>query len=110
MRNLRAIAPARKRSASMSSVVAVAASSPPITARPSGAFCWPASPKASAIGSMPAIIAQLVIRIGPQPADGAVGRRLGGSQPSRRRFSANVTSRIAFAIATPIAMIAPMND
>ena len=28
----------------------------------------------------------------------------------RRRLSANVTSRIALAIATPTAMIAPMND
>src|SRR5437763_1315420 len=35
-----------------------------MTARPSGAVCSPPSPMANAIGIMPAIIAQLVIRNG----------------------------------------------
>src|SRR5262249_47724903 len=48
----------------ISSVVPVAAIRPPITARPSGATCWPPSPSARAIGVMPAIIAKLVMRIG----------------------------------------------
>src|SRR5262249_42564221 len=45
-------------------VVAVAAASPPITARPSGAVWSLPSPDPMAIGTIPAIIAQLVIRIG----------------------------------------------
>ncbi len=49
---------------STNSVASVASSSPPITARPSGAICCPPSPKASAIGSMPAIMAAEVIRMG----------------------------------------------
>ena len=61
---------------STNSVAAVAAASPPMTARPKGAFCWPDSPKASAMGSMPAIMAQVVMRMGrsrlPAPSTAAV--------------------------------------
>src|SRR5262249_34414815 len=39
------------------SVVTVARPSPPITARPNGAFCSPPSPNPVAIGNMPKIIA-----------------------------------------------------
>src|SRR4029077_4376990 len=46
------------------SVVTVAKPRPPITARPSGAFCSPPSPKPVAIGSMPMIIASAVIITG----------------------------------------------
>src|SRR5205814_774966 len=56
----------------MNSVVTVAPNSPPITARPSGAFCSPPSPRLSAIGSMPSIMADAVIRTGrirAYPAD-----------------------------------------
>ena len=69
------------------------------------------------MGSMPAIMAQVVIRIGTQPAPCALDRRRVAASPrptlrvgARRRLSANVTSRIALAIATPTAMIAPMKD
>jgi hypothetical protein len=52
----------------------------------------------------------LVIRIGrrrpPAPSIAAAS----ASIPSRLFCSANVTSRIAFAADTPIAMIAPIND
>src|SRR6516225_9547009 len=46
------------------SVAKVANSSPPITARPSGAFCSPPSPSPVAIGAMPMIIASAVIITG----------------------------------------------
>ena len=60
---------------------------------------------------MPAIIAALVISTGRMRAPrGVDGRRRSRRPPRRRACSANVTSRIAFATATPIAMIAPMND
>ena len=92
-------------------MAAVAAASPPMTARPKGAFCWPDSPRANAMGSMPAIMAQVVMRIGRSrlaaPSTAAVAPP---RSPWRRRLSANVTSRMALAIATPTAMIAPMND
>ena len=41
---------------------------------------------------------------------GAVKGARDGIAIAAADFSANVTSRIAFAIATPTAMIAPMND
>ena len=99
-------------------VAAVAAARPPITARPRGAFCWPDSPKASAMGSMPAIMAQVVIRMGrsrlPAPSTAAAvlarSREAASRGRQSRRPSAKVTSRMALAIATPTAMIAPMND
>ncbi len=47
-----------------SSVIIVATTRPPMTARPSGAFCSPPSPSASAIGSMPRTIASAVISTG----------------------------------------------
>ena len=82
-----------------------------MTARPSGAVCSPPSPRPSAIGIMPAIIAKLVIRIGRSRSRGALDAGLVPRRcPPRRLRSANVTSRIAFATATPTAMIAPMND
>src|SRR6516162_2571451 len=45
-------------------VATVANSSPPITARPNGAFCSPPSPSPSAMGSIPMIIAKAVINTG----------------------------------------------
>ena len=48
---------------------------------------------------------------GAQSRPGAFARRpRGRARPSWRARSANVTSRIEFATAMPIAMIAPMND
>ena len=59
---------------------------------------------------MPAIIAALVIRTG-RIRDRAASIAASSAVPPRRRAcSANVTSRIALATATPMAMIAPMND
>ena len=65
---------------------------------------------ASAIGIMPAIMAALVIRTGRMRRAPRRWRSAAEIPPCRRDCSANVTSRIAFATATPIAMMAPMND
>ncbi len=59
---------------------------------------------------MPAIIARLVMRIGRSRLAAPSTAAAFASAPARRARSAKVTSRIAFAIATPTAMIAPMND
>jgi len=81
-----------------------------MTARPSGAVCSPPSPRPSAIGIIPAIIAKLVIRIGRRRVLAPSIAASYGSRPSARLRSAKVTSRMAFATATPMAMIAPMKD
>ena len=65
-------------------VATVAAASPPMTARPSGAVCSPPSPKPSAIGTMPAIMAQLVIRIGRSRPLAPVDRGLVRARPPPR--------------------------
>ena len=62
------------------------------------------------MGSMPATIAQLVIRIGRSRLAAPVTAASGTAAPPTLLRSANVTSRMAFATATPIAMIAPMSD
>ena len=92
------------------SVVGVANSSPPITARASAAFCSSPAPPI-AIGIMPTIIAAAVIstgRIRVRPARDA--RRRTRCMPASCCSRAKVTSRIEFADATPIAMIAPISD
>ena len=61
-------------------------------------------------GSMPAIMATTGHEDRPQAAGRAVHGRIVGRQSFSAALSANVTSRIALAMATPIAMIAPMND
>src|SRR5260370_993480 len=55
----------------------VAAISPPITARPSGAFCSPPAPIASDIGSMPRIIASAVMITGRMRVAPALDRNFG---------------------------------
>ena len=65
-------------------VAIVATTSPPITARPSGAFCSPPSPRPRLMGSMPMIIATAVISTGrsrPVPASQAA---VNGSMPSEQ--------------------------
>ena len=94
----------------MNSVVTVAPNSPPMTARPSGAFCSPPSPRLRAIGSMPSIMADAVIRTGrirAYPADSIASRASGTAV---RSSFANVTSRMLFAVATPIDMMEPISD
>ena len=97
-------------SGSTNSVATVAASSPPITARPNGALCSLPSLNPSAKGSMPAIMARLVIRIGRTRLAAPSTAACAAVAPSRRRCSANVTTKMPLAMATPTAMIAPMKD
>ena len=89
----------------------VAAARPPITARPSGAVASAPSPKSERhrhhAGDHRRAGHQHRPHARPGRLDGRLQRR---ARPARRACSANVTSRIAFATATPIAMIAPMND
>ena len=85
----------------------VANTRPPITARPSGAFCSPASPSASAIGIMPMTMASAVIRIGrsrvlPDSTTASNGVRL---SLRLRRSLAKLTTRIEFDTAMPTDMI-----
>ena len=92
-------------------VANVETSSPPITARPSGAACAPPSPSTDRHRQHAGNHRGRGHQNGAQPAAGAFPRRVEHRrQPSRRSRSANVTSRIEFATAIPIAMIAPMND
>ena len=83
---------------------------PPITARDIGARKPPPSPSASALGSMPAIIASVVIMIGRSrtwPASTSARNR---SVPSRRRSFALSMRRIAFFTTRPKRRITPIID
>ena len=75
--------------------------SPPITALPSGAV----TSAASAMGIMPAIMAALVIRMGRMRSLTPWIPDSKEEAPLRRCCSANVTSRMAFAVPTPTAMM-----
>ena len=83
-----------------------------MTARPSGAFCSPASPSPSAIGIMPMIIASAVMITGRRrvrPASSAASS--GDSFSFSMRMSlAKLTSRIEFETAMPTDMIDPISD
>ena len=71
-------ASSEKKTGTKVSVPKVASSSPPMTARPSGAFCSPPSPRPSAIGTMPMIIASAVMMTGRKrvkPAESAASDR-----------------------------------
>ena len=82
-----------------------------MTARPRGAFCSPPSPSATAIGTMPRIMASAVMSTGRSrvfPASMAASRT-----PMfcvTRASLAEFTRRMLFEVAIPTAMIAPMND
>src|SRR6202043_3025187 len=91
------------------SVANVAIAKPPMTARASGAFCSPPSPNPRAIGSMPTIIAKAVMMMGRrrvEPAETAASKAV--RPRSLCSCLAKVTSRMEFAVATPIDMIAPI--
>src|SRR5882757_5359336 len=90
-------------------VANVAIARPPMTARASGAFCSPPSPNPRAMGSMPTIIAKAVMMMGRRRVEPA---ETAASTAVRPRCLcsplAKVTSRMEFAVATPIDMMAPM--
>lgn len=78
------------------------AARPPMTARPRGAVCSPASLKPSAMGIIPAIIAMLVINIGRNliPADvmAAFSASLNFSLDYKRFFKNTTTDYLLFRI------------
>ena len=88
----------------------MANSSPPITARPSGAFCSPPSPKPSAIGTMPIIIASAVMSTGRMRVYPAATAALNAGMPSSICSRAKLTIRILLAVATPMHITAPVSD
>ena len=90
-------------------VETVANSRPPITARPSGAFCSAPSPSPKAIGIMPMIMASAVISTGLMRVAPASSAALMGASPSPMRCRANDTIRMLLAVATPMVMIAPVS-
>src|SRR6185312_3573154 len=93
------------------SVGKVATISPPITARPSGAFCSPHSPRASAIGTMPMIMAIAVISTGRRrtlPA--SIAASTADKPRSVRRSLAKLTTRIELDTAMPTDITAPISD
>lgn len=92
----------------MNKAANVEANNPPITARPKGADCSPASPMPDAIGIIPAIMAKLVISIGLNLIDALVIAALVASLNSSRRLSPLVTIKMALATDTPVDMIIPM--
>jgi hypothetical protein len=69
---------------------------PPMIARPIGACSSPPSPRPSASGSMPPIIAAVVIRIGRSRTCPAASSASMSGAPARRDRFAKSTSRIAF--------------
>jgi hypothetical protein len=90
-------------------VVIVPTATPPRTARANTAFCSSPGPPI-AIGIMPTIMAAAVISTGRKrvtPADSAASKAL---MPASRCSRAKVTSRIEFADAIPIAIMAPISE
>jgi hypothetical protein len=87
------------------SVAQVAKISPPITARPSGVFC----PGSMAIGSMPMTIASAVISTGRNRVLPASIAAVIASTPAAMRSRAKAITRMLFAVATPMHMIAPVS-
>ena len=83
---------------------------PPITARPSGACIWLPRSSASAIGTMPTVIAQAVIRIGRRRSPAPRIAASVEGDPPFQCSSMNVTSITEFDTETPRHMIEPMND
>ncbi len=91
------------------SVATVAKIRPPITARPSGAFCSAPSPIPSAIGTMPMIIASAVMSTGRNRVKPAVKAACSASSPASIRRRAKLTTSTLLAVATPMHVIAPIS-
>ncbi len=80
-----------------------------MTARPSGAFCSPPSPRPSDIGSIPMIIASAVMITGRRRVMPAASAASLASRPTARWSLAKVTTRMLLAVATPTHMIDPIS-
>src|SRR5580704_4140424 len=91
-------------------VETVAKSRPPMTARPSGAFCSPPSPSPSAIGTMPMIMASAVINTGRKRVNPAATAACTAGIPSSSCSRAKLTIKIELAVATPMHITAPVSD
>ena len=81
---------------------------PPMIARPIGAWISPPSFSASASGSMPKIIAAVVMMIGRIRTSPACSSASGTDRPARRPWLAKSTSRIAFFVTRPISITRPI--
>jgi hypothetical protein len=91
-------------------VEVVAKIRPPMTARPSGAFCSPPSPRPSAMGTMPMIMAMAVINTGRNLTKPALRAAVRGSPtPSTSCSRAKLTTRMELAVATPMHMMEPVS-
>src|SRR6266516_1809030 len=85
---------------------------PAKTAQPGGAFFSAPSRRRNENGNMPMIIASAVITTGRnrvKPAESAASREFFGLSPQRSSL-AKLTTKMLFAVATPMAIIAPMSD
>jgi len=91
------------------SVDTVPIARPPITARPSGAFCSPPSPSPSAIGSMPISIARAVISTGRKRLKPASSAAASGAMPFASDSRAVLMTRMLLAVAMPMQRIVPVN-
>ena len=84
---------------------------PPMTATAIGARNSLPSPRESAVGSMPRIIAALVIRIGRSRSGPASRIAWSGDSPcSRTRTIARSRRRIAFFVTSPMSRMIPIID
>src|SRR5271168_1997638 len=99
-----------KNDGTTSNVANVDITSPPITARPSGACIWLPRSSASAIGTMPTVMAQAVIKIGRRRSLAPWMAALVDVEPAFQCSSMNVTSITELDTETPRHMIEPMND
>ena len=90
------------------SVTKVAATRPPMTARPRGAFCSPPSPMPKAMGNMPMIMAMAVMMTGRRRVRPAARAASWAFMPAWRWSLAKVIMRMELAVATPMDMMAPM--
>ena len=94
-----------KTAGTKNSVAVVAQISPPMTARPSGAFCS----ALRAVGSIPVTIAVAVIGTGRKRLKPDSIAALKASIPSAICSRAKLTTRMEFAVATPMHMMAPVS-
>ena len=93
---------------------------PPITAWPMGARCSEPSLRAKASGTMPKIMASVVIRMGRNRTRAAISRASWRDMPatgwpsspvwSSRARMAKSTNKMAFLVTSPISMMTPMME
>ena len=92
------------------SVATVASARPPITARPSGAFCSPPSPSPKRHRHHADDHRQRRHQHRAEACEAGFDRRLVAATPRASRSLAKLTTRMLFAVATPMHMMAPVSD